>query len=47
MNNSETQFSIKAAKVGDVICVLKRIIGQLLSSAGYESYGPKSFGCSP
>lgn len=29
MNNSETQFSIKAVKVEEVICVLRRIIGQL------------------
>lgn len=29
MNNSETQFSIKAVKVEKVICVLRGIIGQL------------------
>lgn len=45
MNNSETQFSIKAVKVEEVICVLRRIIGQLFfffffSSAGRESCGP-------
>lgn len=43
MNNSETHFSIKAVKVEEVICVLRRIIGQLffffLLSVGRESYG--------
>lgn len=28
MNNSETQFPIRAVKVEEVICVLRRIIGQ-------------------
>lgn len=42
MNNSNAQFSIKAVKVAEVICVL-RIIGQLFififfSNTGYESY---------
>lgn len=37
MNNSETKFSIKALKVGQVICVLTRIMGQPLFS-GCESY---------
>lgn len=50
MNNSETQFSIKAAKVEEVICVLRRIVGQLSFGPGVDHIVRRSrgvFGCSP
>ena len=59
MNNSETKkFPIKAVKVEEVICVLRRIMGQLFFFSFLFFFpkcrmwiilfvAPESFGCSP